>query len=344
MEYEKSDVRAIEILTAEDLVKEIVVVEQLIKTADNVILLLDSSDSMGKEYLNTNMSRYDAINKVLKERNAYFPDLGYNFGLYLYGGWSAVYPVQPYNREKFAAALDSLPDKPKGATNLQWGLRKLDTVLKGLSGTSVVFITSDGTFSETDEKRPARIAKELAAKYNVCFCVVSTADDTASREVNKKVAAVSPCSLTIPLSRFVDRPEYNSGMLYVVAATLDVITTTETRIVGAKVDNILFDYDSFDIRREFDPALDKLGRFMQQNPNTYAVLAGYSCNFGDQKYNLGLSRFRVRSVAQYLENSFNISADRLVTLWYGELNPVSDNSTKDGRRMNRRVEIAVGGP
>ena len=98
---------------------------------------------------------------------------------------------------------------------------------------------------------------------------------------------------------------------------------------------------------ELDPQnrqnLDKLGKFMQANPSSYAVLAGFTCDLGSREYNLGLSKFRVRQVSQYLENHYNIDSDRLVTLWYGKMNPIADNTTEEGRRLNRRVEIAVGG-
>jgi OOP family OmpA-OmpF porin len=345
-------VQAVEIITEDDIIKGIIVTEHLIKTADNAIILFDSSDSMSKKFLDTGKSRYEIAKEALLKRNAYFPDLGYNFGLYLYSPWKAVYPVQPYNRDGLAAALNSLPEQPKGPTMLQGGLRQLESVLKNLTGRTVVFVITDGTYMDvggtrpgepTKGKRPGAIAKDLAKKYDVCFCVISTADDKASRQVIENVASVSPCSIGIPFARFINRPEYNSGMLYVVSSTVDVVTITEKRVVGAKVDNILFDYDVFDIPSRFHDDLDKLGRFMKDHPDTYALLAGFSCNQGGQAYNLGLSKFRVRKVAQYLENKFNIDADRLVTLWYGQLNPVGDNNTKEGRRLNRRVEIAVGG-
>ncbi len=35
--------------------------------------------------------------------------------------------------------------------------------------------------------------------------------------------------------------------------------------------------------------------------------------------------------------------DRIVTQWYGELNPAADNATEEGQQLNRRVEVAVGG-
>jgi len=77
-----TDLQAIEILTKEDFVNQVVVAKHLIKTADNAIILFDTSDSMTKPYLNTGMSRYDVAKKALMERNMFFPDLGHNMGLY----------------------------------------------------------------------------------------------------------------------------------------------------------------------------------------------------------------------------------------------------------------------
>jgi OOP family OmpA-OmpF porin len=347
-----TDVQAIEILTAQDFVEKTVQTEYLIKTADNAIFLFDGSDSMSRPYKDSGMSRYDIAKKVFKERNSYFPDLGYNVGLYLYTPWQAVYPVQPYNREAFAAALDSLPAQPRGATMLQGGLNKLGRILEGLSGRTVVFIITDGTYTDVGGtrpgepqpgKRPGLIAKQLAEKHEVCFVAISTADDKKSKAVVDNVGSVSPCSIGIPFSKFVDRPDYYSGMLFLVKSRTDVVTVAETRAVGAKVDNIQFVLDQFDIRSEFRQNLDKLGKFMKANPKAYAVLAGFTCDLGSREYNLGLSKFRVRKVSQYLENQYNIDAERLVTLWYGKMNPIADNSTEEGRRLNRRVEIAVGG-
>lgn len=339
-----TDVQAFEILTKEDFVQKIVRTEHLIKTAHNAIILLDASSSMSEPYLDTNMSRYEIVKKSLRERNSYFPfpELGYNIGLYLYTPWTPIYPVQAYDREKFAEALQKLPDKPRGPTMLQSGLRKLEPILKKVSGRTVVFIFSDGTYSEGIGKSPAAIARELVRKYDVCFCVISTADDATSREVIKKVASATPCSIGIPLRRFVDRPEYNSGMLYVVASTANIVTVTETKVAGVKVDNILFDFDKANIPPKTSTELDVLAGFMQENPDAYVVLAGYTDNTGSEDYNFGLSRRRAEIVADYLMDNFNISPDRIVPLWFGGLNPVGDNKTKEGRRLNRRVEIAVG--
>ena len=56
-----------------------------------------------------------------------------------------------------------------------------------------------------------------------------------------------------------------------------------------------------------------------------------------------LSFRRVEAVASYLVKKHNVNESQLLTFWYGKLNPVADNTTKEGRMLNRRVEILVGG-
>ena len=58
---------------------------------------------------------------------------------------------------------------------------------------------------------------------------------------------------------------------------------------------------------------------------------------------MGLSLRRAESVANYLMDNFNIGSDRIVVNYYGVANPAASNGTSEGRAMNRRVEIAVGG-
>ena len=57
------------------------------------------------------------------------------------------------------------------------------------------------------------------------------------------------------------------------------------------------------------------------------VAAGFADSVGDEEYNLALSERRAASFKDYLVNNFGIDANRIVTLWYGERNPVADNTT-----------------
>lgn len=157
------------------------------------------------------------------------------------------------------------------------------------------------------------------------------------------MAKANACSRVIPFSRFVENPEYTTGALFTVKATERIVTVSETRIVGLDVDSILFDFDKASVRTNYVDEVDALGAFLDQNPKAYVLLEGYTDSSGPEEYNLGLSLRRAESVANYLMDNYNISGDRIVVNYYGPANPAGDNATAEGRKMSRRVEVAVGG-
>jgi OOP family OmpA-OmpF porin len=116
-----TDARAFRLVTERMIQKELVTEVDLIKTADNFIVLFDSSSSTNQMVPDTYISKIEAAKEFLKARNRYLPDLGYNAGLYNYtsfetaaGTFKDVYGMQPYNKNLFAAAIDKLPDKGAG--------------------------------------------------------------------------------------------------------------------------------------------------------------------------------------------------------------------------------------
>ena len=336
---------AAEVITEKDIVEKKVQKEDFIKTADNFIILFDSSSSMN-EFVNkgTKETKYDVVRKILAERQKVLPDLGYNAGLYIYTPFQEVYPIGPYDAAKFAAAIDSLPAEPKGRTPLPEGISKIGPVLEKVSGKTAVFVFSDGTFNQlTDVKVPEARTRELAEQHDVCFYMISSASTWQAEKRLTDMAKANACSRVIPIEAFINNPEYMTGALYAVKASAVVETTTEARIAGLRANDGLFEFNKYNIRPEFQSELDEVGKFLQNNPDAYVKLVGYTDNIGSENYNLGLSKRRADSAADYLVNSQNISRDRIVVNYYGEANPVASNDTEEGRAKNRRVEIAVGG-
>jgi OOP family OmpA-OmpF porin len=336
---------AFEIITEEDIVQKTVTIEDFIKTADNFIVLMDTSQSMNHRWAkDSTKSKLEAAKEILVNGEQALPDLGYNAALYEFSPTAALYPMGPLDKEKYAQAINGIKADAEGATFLPKALRALEPVLQGASGKTVVFIFSDGTFTEIGPgmKDPGDIATELAAKYNVCFYVIGDGNTNLDQKRLEDMARANECSRLIPFAKFVNNPQYNTGALYVVKTISEVVTVSDMKAVGAKGVNILFDFNSVVIRPEYHAGLDQIGEFMQNNPNSYAVLAGFADSVGDQEYNLGLSRRRAESAAAYLQKNANIDEDRIVVDWFGKLNPVADNGTPEGRRLNRRVESAVG--
>jgi OOP family OmpA-OmpF porin len=249
----------------------------------------------------------------------------------------------PFDKDKYTQAINSIKADAEGATFLPRALRNLEPVLQGASGKTVVFIFSDGSYSEIGGmKDPGDITTELAAKYNVCFYVIGDGTQTRDQKRLEDMGKSNECSRLISFAKFVDNPQYNSGALFLVKTSSEIQTLTEMKTAGAKGDNILFDFGSAALGMEYHAELDKVSEYLQSNPNSYAVLAGFTDSVGSDEYNLGLSRRRAESAAAYLMNNANIDEDRIVLQWFGKLNPVAGNDTAEGRSMNRRVEIAVG--
>jgi OOP family OmpA-OmpF porin len=317
---------------------------EIVKTADNFIILFDSSSSMNEPYRNTSMSKLAAAKEILKEKNKTLPDLGYNAGLYLLSNFKPIYMVQKYNREKVAAALDQLPEKGSGATLLMEGMSKLRGALAGLTGKTVVFLFTDGYYEATPGmKKPVQIAKELSAKHDVCFYVINTAKAAHQKEILKTVASINQCSRVVPFDYLLGRPEYLTGALYEIdVKTIETVKTVDY-VAGFKVDNIQFDFNSSDIPSSSNEELNKLGDFLREHPKTYVVLSGYTDIAGSAEYNLWLARRRAEKVQGYLTQYSGVSVGRIITQWYGKKDPVASNDTEEGRQQNRRVESIVMG-
>ena len=344
-----TQVSAFEIITVEDFKNKIITKDILIRTADNFIVFVDASGSMAKPY-KEGVQRFDAELQILKQQNAILPELGYNAGLYLFTPFETYYEMQPYNREKFKQALDRIPTTIKGgkhfgpATPLAEGIKKLDPILAKLSGKTAVFIFTDGTFTYGIHKlHPMDMAKNLVEKYNVCFYLVSSATKPKAEKLLVNMASLNECSRVIGFDQLYKNPVYGAGPLYVVDSKVDVKTTSELRIVGVKADNVLFEFDELEPSLESRDRLNLVADFLQNNPDTFAVFAGFTDSTGDPEYNLKLSRMRAQNVKNYiLQQQTRIDIDRIILFWYGNANPVASNDTEEGRKKNRRVEIAIG--
>jgi OOP family OmpA-OmpF porin len=341
-------------------VQRVRMVKEVVKTADNFIILFDASGSMQDIYKDTNMKKIDLAEAMFKGRAAQVPELDWNSGLYLYTPWKSFYEVQPFDKAKYGQAIDEMAAyKPSimfrnQPTPLGTAIKNLDPILAKLSGKTVVFIFSDGQFTLSQPKIwPVPAAKEIASKYNVCFDVISSAQTPKSEKLVNDLAAVNACSRVVSFDAMLSRPEYMTSAIYAVRDRALFETQLISKVVGVELDSILFDYNKADIRPEYHDKLDALAKFLEKNPDTYALIEGFADSTGDPTYNMMLSRQRAESVKNYLMEKeifsaaeANISAiaeKRLVTVWYGPVVAEASNETAEGRQLNRRVRISIGG-
>jgi OOP family OmpA-OmpF porin len=145
----------------------------------------------------------------------------------------------------------------------------------------------------------------------------------------------------VPFANFIHNPTYTTGALFDVKATESIVTTTEKRIVGLKVEDLTFHFDKAELREEDKQKMEEVIRFLKENPQAWVRIAGYTDNIGSKEANTTVSRRRAEAVEQMLLNA-GIDQSRIVTQWYGAANPIATNETEEGRALNRRIEIAVG--
>jgi outer membrane protein OmpA-like peptidoglycan-associated protein len=102
-----------------------------------------------------------------------------------------------------------------------------------------------------------------------------------------------------------------------------------------------FDFDKDGIRPDAAVILDEAARILtSSHPGARVRIEGHADSTGPEAYNQGLSERRANSVRGHLVSQ-GVEASRLTTVGYGESRPIADNATREGRALNRRVELQV---
>jgi len=104
--------------------------------------------------------------------------------------------------------------------------------------------------------------------------------------------------------------------------------------------NVFFAFDSWELRNESLPELEKLFNLIQSNQGMVVEIGGHTDSTGSEEHNLILSEKRALEVRNYLINR-GISPERLHYKGYGEKSPLYDNINEEGKRRNRRTDIRI---
>lgn len=88
------------------------------------------------------------------------------------------------------------------------------------------------------------------------------------------------------------------------------------------------------------PILNQIAKVLIENPSYLIEIRGHTDNVGDPKLNQILSQKRAAAVLKYLVGK-GIELKRMTANGYGDTLPVADNSTAEGRTLNRRVEFEI---
>lgn len=104
---------------------------------------------------------------------------------------------------------------------------------------------------------------------------------------------------------------------------------------------IVFEFGKATLKPESEPALTQLKDFLAEKKQiTLIRIEGHTDNVGQPAANLKLSGERALAVRQWLVDH-GIDQKRLIAVGFGDLKPVADNATDEGRAQNRRTDFIV---
>jgi outer membrane protein OmpA-like peptidoglycan-associated protein len=123
----------------------------------------------------------------------------------------------------------------------------------------------------------------------------------------------------------------------------DVLQTTDTpRGLVVNMADVLFQTGKYALSTDAQLKLAKLSGIIQAHPGLNLAIEGYTDNTGTADFNMTLSQQRADTVRTFLITQ-GLSPDSITSKGLGEADPIADNSTPAGRKLNRRVEIIVSG-
>ena len=102
---------------------------------------------------------------------------------------------------------------------------------------------------------------------------------------------------------------------------------------------ILFATNKADLNATSKASLTQFAEVLKENRDMDIAIIGHTDNTGSDAINNPLSKNRAQSVSKFLKSQGVASAQIKTIDGQGSTNPVADNSTAEGRKQNRRVEV-----
>src|SRR6266853_1103274 len=122
-----------------------------------------------------------------------------------------------------------------------------------------------------------------------------------------------------------------------------VLQTRDTaRGLVVNMPDVLFDFNKYTLKPAARERLARVSGIVLAYPDLKLEIEGHTDSIGSEEYNQTLSEKRAAAVRDYLVSS-GVSMSNVVARGMGKTDPVADNHSAAGRKLNRRVEMIVSG-
>jgi outer membrane protein OmpA-like peptidoglycan-associated protein len=193
----------------------------------------------------------------------------------------------------------------------------------------------DGLQKELGETRAAtEDAGRKAAEASTAASRAGARADEASAKATEAAAKADAAGATA--QEALGKATEADQRLTKLWASRDKRTLTETLVVQ-------FDFDKWMLDDGAQTRLLALVKQLQDQPQLSIELEGFTDTTGPVPYNIQLSQRRAETVRRFLVEK-GVELPRIHSIGLGDIRPVADNKTKQGRDQNRRVSIRLYAP
>jgi OOP family OmpA-OmpF porin len=315
---------------------------------DNFIVLFDQSGSMFQTEQGKHQAKAKVGKDIMSALNERIPELGYQGSVTVFSPDRSLLGPTTFSRKSFGHTIEGLPEKGRifgNRTPLGDSIMQLDGLLSRSAGKTSVLIVSDG------EKNIGADALEAARTMHdkhpdVCFHAVSLADSERGKAILKDITQLGDCV-------YADGSKLSSDAAAIDQLAKDVFYTVKVREIVEEVvaveavavvpevtelKTVHFEFDKYNLTPMAKMTLDENAEILSSHSEMNIVIQGNTDSTGTETYNLTLSERRAQAVYDYL-SSRGIAPERMQTVGFGASRPVAENSTHEGRALNRRSEI-----
>lgn len=313
---------------------------KIVPKVNNFVIFMDQSGSMYLTHKNLGEVKMILAKKLLLNMNDKIPELNYRCAVDLFASWEEVLKPTSYGKGKITESLKAVRDENDvygRFTPMGDGISSLSTVLDQIKGKTAVILVSDGKANRGSD--PVKVARDIYSKYpDICFHVISLADTAEGDSTLKQINEIGNCVYAKAADLLKDEGIFGQFVQDVFYEDVK----EPARVIPKRISlrGVQFDSNSAKIKPLSIPVLDKNVEMLKQYPEIRIVIEAHTDSMGSEDYNSKLSLKRAEAIYYYF-TSQGISANRMKAIGLGETRPIADNSTAEGRALNRRVEIQI---
>ncbi|WNC71018.1 OmpA family protein [Thalassotalea psychrophila] len=180
----------------------------------------------------------------------------------------------------------------------------------------------------------------------------SSAKASPKKKAVKKAPIRKPTPTPAPITKKVEKvvainPDLDGdGVLNDADKCPETLANTKVNTKGCALMasitlNIQFDSWKSNVKEQYLAEIDRVAKIIDEHEDIDVVVEGHTDWQGKQDKNQVLSEARAKAVATLLEEKTPHSDKTYTTIGFGELKPIADNRTEEGRRLNRRVVVVI---